>query len=155
MELEISWTTISRASVYAVLSAAIFLPISFYVYGGIQVYIWIIPLAWVPVAAIQAIIVSIAALFALSASWIVTTAGTDTDIQLREGPISIPGHLLRMSVFLAGFIGSSLYFWNIFAFLCGILLLWFGRNRVWEGMGTFSISWTLLVQIFVYLSFWR
>jgi len=155
LEIDFSWNDITRATVFAVFSAAIFLPISFYVYGGIQVYIWIIPLDWVPVIALQAIIVAIAGLFALPASWIIATAVTDMDIQLGKGSISIPGQILRLSVFLMGLIGSSLYFWNILAFLCGILLLWFGRNRLWKIMAVFSISWTLLVQIFVYLSFWR
>lgn len=155
LEFHFSWTEISRASIFLALCAATFLPISFYVYGGIQVYIWIIPLAWVPVVVLQAIVVAIAGLFALPFSWIITQIVTGRDIQLGKDPISISGHFLRLSLFLMGFVGSSLYFWNLLAFLCGILLLWLGRNKVWQIMGGFAISWTLLVQIFVYISFWR
>lgn len=155
LEFEFSWTVFNQALAFLGLSAAILVPISFFVYGGIQVYIWIFPLASVPVIVLQSIIVLISSVFALSSSWIiVNTAATETH-EIDKNSISLPGHFLRLSVFLMGLIGSSLYFWNVFAFLCGISLLWLGRKKLWEILGVFSISWTLLVQIFVYLSFWR
>ncbi|MGV9169318.1 MAG: hypothetical protein ACOC38_05175 [Promethearchaeia archaeon] len=155
LNLEFSWQDLGRVLAFVSISAAVLVPVSFFVYGGIQVYIWIIPLAAVPVRALQCAIVAISGLFALSSSWILLTVANNSNNRIGTGSISVAGHLLRLSVFLMGIIGSSLYFWNILAFLCGFLLLWFGRNKAWEIMGVVSIAWTLLVQIFVYVSFWR
>jgi hypothetical protein len=136
------------------ITIGLFIPAFLWTLGGIIVYLWIIPLAAVPVIALQILTIGIAGLFALTLSKTAVDAVRHRSLQTEE-ELSLTGHLLRAAVFIIAFFGSPLYFLNIISLVLGTVLLWKGKHKVWRGLGFVVIVWVMLVQFYIFTSLWR
>jgi hypothetical protein len=136
------------------IAAGFFIPAFLFTLGGLIVYLWIIPLAAVPVIALQIFTIGIAGLFALTLAKTVIDAIRHRSLKTEE-ELSLTGHLLRAAVFIIAFLGSPLYFLNVISLVLGAVLLWKGKHKVWRGLGFVVIAWVMLVQFYIFTSLWR
>jgi hypothetical protein len=142
------------AIVFLVMTLSLFIPAVLYAFAGLVVYLWIIPLANVPVIALQAIPATIAAVFSLTLSKkIIDTLKRDSNG--KGAKLDRESHLLRLSAFMIAFFGSPIYFWHVISLAIGSTLLWRGRKKIWQALGLVAMLWVVLVQLYIFTTLWR
>ncbi|TFF95338.1 hypothetical protein EU546_03460 [Candidatus Thorarchaeota archaeon] len=137
------------------IAVGLFVPAFLLTLGGIIVYLWIIPLAVVPVIVFQILAICIAAMFASTSSKTIVDRFRPSGDGSEDSGLSYTDHLLRTSVFVMALLGSPLYLWNVFSLVLGTVLAWKGKNRGWQVMGFVAIVGAMLVQIYIFTSLWR
>jgi hypothetical protein len=137
------------------LAAGLFIPAFLLTFGGLIVYLWIIPLAAVPVIVFQILAICIAGTFALTLSKTVIDIVRRRSLKTEEEQLSLTGHLLRTAVFIMAFFGSPLYFLNVISLVLGTILLWKSKHKIWQGLGFVVIVWVMLVQFYIFTSLWN
>jgi hypothetical protein len=149
----ISLAHLASAGIFGMISVAVFIPTNYLVLSGILIYLWLVPLVEVPVIVFQAVSIIVSGMFSLSLAWISTEIVLQKSIRFQNEKISIAGHFLRLSVFLIALIDGTLYFWNFLGMISALVLIWFGKSRKWRIVGVAAWIWTLLVQIYIFLTF--
>lgn len=118
--------------------------------NGMLIALWLIPLSFVPVLFFQLMFFLLPGCFAISLGFLGRDWVETTFFSTQSEYSEVWRAMLQGSVLVLSFVGSFLFFWNIFAMLCAIWLLWFGRHRVWRGLGLLSVCWNTLVQFYIY-----
>lgn len=140
---------------YTIVTVSLFVPSIIFVSAGVMVYLWLVPLAFIPVILLQTLQFFLAAIFSISLAKFIIDVLQERTLHLDRHHVSKLGHILRGAVFILSLVGGVIFFWNIIAFLFGIALIWLGNHNFWQGLGFASITWNMLVQVYVYQMFFR